>query len=746
MLSRERLGSIFKEIEKRNFGAGRAHPALNGGRIVRTKRDHPVHPWRLDLAKRTGGTFGMASEFTNPSKIGCSCATRRSRDAAATRNRSRWLPHALTPPQCENHLVIGRSSATLFLLFSFLAAAQPAKRHEILVRVLDDNNDPIQGLWIGATPTSPEAPFLNIGFPSTNDLGECTLGLPDGKYYISAIPIGSLDQQPEIHTDGTPGDPFIRTYYPSAAQKELAVPVVLAQDTVPAAPLVIRMLRQPTASLPVLPPIDQNSASLSGVVINQSTGAPLPHVHISLWTSESSENRPTLYYGAITKFDGTFSIAGMPPGPYGGTINRTGFVSPSPCCTLTLQAAEHNGNFKLALIPAGVITGRVSGPEGKPAQDIELIASGKMGRQTSSADSQGRFRIGGLSPGRYKLEASPLHFEHPSKQPNPPAKGAPPTRFIPTSFPVPVEVAAGTEVAGIEIQMTQAPVTRIRGRVTGVPPGTGVTLTLNGRLGGFSDILKPDGTFTWWDIDPGEYVVRAWDGIGIGSVHVDGSPVPNSAAMTISVAQENIDNIELRPRPPFQISGRVAHEGPAPQPLSIVKSLHLQGDQGGYDVNPSSDGHFNLKSVPPGRYQVKCDCNSSAYVKSLSLDAISIEGDILDLADGPENTSLIVLLSSRFAAISGTVQGDHSSLAGRKVALVPIGPAYNEQPRFAEIDSSGRYSFDSVIPANYKLAAVDEAYIKMLGADGLDLYKPGVKTVTLLPNQQTTLNLSTLRP
>ena len=103
-----------------------------------------------------------------------------------------------------------------------------------------------------------------------------------------------------------------------------------------------------------------------------------------------------------------------------------------------------------------------------------------------------------------------------------------------------------------------------------------------------------------------------------------------------------------------------------------------------------------------------CDCGRPAYVKSMWLGSAQIEGDILDLREGPAAATLRVLASSAFGAISGTVQGDRPPMAGLKVSLVSVSPGHDGPARFADIDVGARYSFDSVVPGDYKLAVVDD--------------------------------------
>ena len=112
----------------------------------------------------------------------------------------------------------------------------------------------------------------------------------------------------------------------------------------------------------------------------------------------------------------------------------------------------------------------------------------------------------------------------------------------------------------------------------------------------------------------------------------------------------------------------------------------------------------------------------------MRLGSTGIQGDILDLSGGSGGAALTVVVSSRFGSISGTVQGDRAATAGLRVALLAITPGYVRPPQSAGIGADGRYSFDSVVPGDYKLAVVAANDLVIQGADSLAEYDPVVET------------------
>jgi len=318
------------------------------------------------------------------------------------------------------------------------------------------------------------------------------------------------------------------------------------------------------------------------------------------------------------------------------------------------------------------------------------------------------------------------------------------THLSTARYPSRVEVRSGSDTGSIEIHLPRKPIVRVGGRVTGVPRGSQVTLTVNNLKGGFSDSPGADGTFEWWGLEPGKYVVRAREGVGSLPMWIDGARTPSSALVTITVAGANIDNLELRIRPPFDIPGSLDYERVVPQPPAAERWLLLIGLDWDRLADTaaavSGDGHFTLEYIPPGRYRVVCRCVSPAYVKSMRLGSSDIQGDILDLTEGSGGATLRVLVSSRFGDVSGSVPGERAAIAGLKVALVAVTPERDISPRFADIGANGRYSFDSVVPGSYRLAAVDENDLVIQGAEGLERYEGVVEMVTVHAGESCILN------
>ena len=125
------------------------------------------------------------------------------------------------------------------------ADSNPEKpqRFEIRGQLVDEAANAVEGILVRAEPVSPERPLLR-GSTYSDDHGEFKLSLPEGRYYLAANPIEELENQPEIHTDGTSGFPFGLTYYPGTRDKAAATTIVPRAGN--NAAIVIHLQRDPT--------------------------------------------------------------------------------------------------------------------------------------------------------------------------------------------------------------------------------------------------------------------------------------------------------------------------------------------------------------------------------------------------------------------------------------------------------------------------------------------------------------------
>jgi len=152
----------------------------------------------------------------------------------------------------------------------------------------------------------------------------------------------------------------------------------------------------------------EKPACLEGEVRNSVSGLPVQRAHVTL---RRFSNDGDVKYGATTNAEGKFTIAGLPPGSYAVSLQRVGFVALMDAVrnTVTLKDGERKDDFKVKLVPVGAISGRVLDADGQPVETIAVqVEQGGRTVRSGMTDDRGRFRIGGLTPGRYRVRAVPL--------------------------------------------------------------------------------------------------------------------------------------------------------------------------------------------------------------------------------------------------------------------------------------------------------------------------------------------------
>jgi len=499
------------------------------------------------------------------------------------------------------------------------------------------------------------------------------------------------------------------------------------------------MLAQPQ---PPTPPT--GNGSVSGLVTNSVTGAPLPRARVALIVLG---NTGPQNFGTVTNAEGKFTIEGLPPGRLVLNVDRVGFVAPATGNQLSdsqLRPDEKKEDVKLTLTPTGGISGRVLNAEGGAVHGAIVSLSGaQSGINPSTSDEKGQFRISSVPPGRYRVAANPAVMPFP---PEIRTDGTREVHYARTYYPDAltvkagqrVEVGAGVDATWIDIRLVRTPVVTLSGTVLDVPAGgkTVVRAVASAATGGgvqMAGNVKADGSFQIWQLDPGKYTVVA--------TNMTQGPGPQrglqSTPAETEVAGADIEHIELRMIPPFDVSCQLgfddakarevpmmpvrqggpgqppATQGAPPQPMPRRVMLRPEGQT---FVNPSpsmaqpieigADDSFTLEKLQPGRYRLAPMWG--VYVKSVTVGNTETEGDILDLRNGPAG-AVTVTLGSVMGEVSGVVSDSSGPAAGVRVVMMED-RSLGGIPMFAMSAGDGTYKFVAH-PGKYKLIAGDNEIV-----------------------------------
>ena len=485
--------------------------------------------------------------------------------------------------------------------------------------------------------------------------------------------------------------------------------------------------------------------AVSGQVSNAATGEPVRRALVSLRRIDMSPGVTNIQVTNTVTTDaaGRFAIAGIAPGKYRLSAERSGFITaqygsrgPGKAGNLlTLEPGQKSSDLAIRLTPHAVIAGHVLDEEGDPVASANVQVSRQQymqGRKQiaqmngTSTNDLGEYRLFGLVPGRYYVSAT--------TRPNP---MLPQTEdeYVTTFFPrttdvaaaAPIDVGPGAQLRNIDITLAKMHTVTVKGRVVNEvrPPASGETAprtNLNVMLsvrnamvagGGFTRgaSVTPQGTFEFRGVTPGSYFV-------VAAINAPGKSI--TARTAIQVGGVNLEGISLTIRGGVPVSGHLRVEGETTQSIASVRLLLQPADLGGLMFGPmptqqvKPDGSFQLDDVGADRYTVSlAGLPEGFYVKSVrsaNLDVLAAGLEIAGISPAP----LDVVLSPNAGQVAGTVLDSRTQKAAAMmmVVLVPQEKERREREAFyqtATTDFSGQFTFKSVAPGEYRVYAWEEA-------------------------------------
>ena len=412
------------------------------------------------------------------------------------------------------------------------------------------------------------------------------------------------------------------------------------------------------------------SGRISGRVVAADTGRPVKRARVFVTAVEVPGGR-----GVLTDDTGTYELTELPAGRYTLTVSKSGFVSlaygqrrPLQAGTpLQLADGEQLKGIEFRLPRGGVISGRIMDEDGEPVPgatvrvmryqylqgDRRLTPAG-----TGQTDDRGQYRVWGLMPGDYYVNAL-------TRLPN---------------------VGGGRGFGP-------------PGGPAGVGPGGGAVLMGRGGRGG---------------IDPGAIAAAAgaagvnpamFFGSGDDQEQVNYAPtyypsatsVNDARAVTVGVSQEVSDiNVSLQLVRTSRIAGRVMNPDGTPTNGGNVNlmpdSAAGRGAQIGqnYGSRIQRDGSFAIGNVPPGRYLLRA--RGEGDTPQFGTQPLSVDGG--DVGD------LTVVLAAG-ATITGTVSFQPGAAQVPEITQVRISAPTTDQTAFgpqanARVDKDGRFTLSGV--------------------------------------------------
>lgn len=463
-----------------------------------------------------------------------------------------------------------------------------------------------------------------------------------------------------------------------------------------------------------------SSGSVEGAVVNSDTGAGISGASVTL------ANSPSTSYQATSDAVGHFKIAGIPPGNYRTVVEKEGFAVPQFDLGSILNAGLRVDpgdpvKVEFKLTPFHTISGRVLGPDGKPAAGVEVSLNPNIGAENSITDAEGGFALGNIRLGSYTLMARPPKSATPEE-----AKGGTRTAIVTTYYPATAEQSLAEKIGfpsqgfsgEYEIRMQTAVVQRVRGIVLdeagkpspgaelgmlqlpeGSPAPLGLSMSSIGRttfaLGlrveprgtpEMTAVAGADGHFEFPAVRSGEWRISAAPHSGRTSGNAD-----------VSVGRADVDDAQIRLATPFRLIATVEQTATNPPLLPLGIATLINSDTNAYVRGgiSQSDG-LVFENILPGRYKILVKPGLSAQV---FLGEYEVTGQAFTAAANGPPLRLVLKQSA------GTVRGTVEKGDGATVVLFPQRVEGVALGQTAACGAGGSFEMTDVSPGDYYIAA-----------------------------------------
>jgi hypothetical protein len=493
---------------------------------------------------------------------------------------------------------------------------------------------------------------------------------------------------------------------------------------------------------------------VTGIVQNSVTGEPIPHALVEL----GGGSQKAVFTDSGGRFEFDQLRAGM---ILLASARKPGFLSPNEVDPTAILPLVHTGPDAAPVIlklgPESVIFGRAQKPDTEPVGYLTVqlflfeISDGRrkvVPMNSAQTNEEGEFRIAGLKPGIYYLQAGPRVV--------PTWTGAPGQRaheaaYRPVFYPgvpdlssaAPLQVSAGQQLEA-DLSLNPDPVFRISGTLVGVPPNDAagnvfprVTVLTRDNRSAATPIEADPGNEFHTKVPAGSYIVRA----DIDTPH---GPYGGNLPLTVQSDVSGL-NLMVAPAPEVRVEVSVQRThgdaNTANRAQAQVNVHFISQDTKGATFE-SAFNEGSIQGLEPGAYNVEITpLNSNLYVDSTQCGGVDLLRD--NLMVGAGTPPIRVSLRDDGGTLAGNVVSDGHAAVGSVLMIPDRAP---KQIKIAMTGNNGQFKSPKLAPGDYTVVAFDSVTaIEYANPEAMTPYLANAIHVSIATNVESRVSVNLIQ-
>ena len=551
------------------------------------------------------------------------------------------------------------------------------------------------------------------------------------------------------------------------------------------------------------------TARLRGRVLSVESGGPVRRAQVRITSPDIGSK------SAMTDAEGRYEFRDLPAGRFSLMANKAGYVTVQYGQTrpfesgkpIDLSEGQTLDKADISMPRGSAISGRLVDEFGDPVVDaivnaMRSVWSGGRRRlqptgRTAMTNDLGQFRIYGLSPGDYYVNATfrggDMGIEMAAMATamgvgagaGGPVGSNPNSGYAPTYFPgtangseaQKISVAVGQEAQNTDFALLPVKLVKITGTIIsseGKPvegsminalPRNGDAPGMMMMMGGNARSDK-NGNFTIPNLAPGEYTLQSrslqimTSGSGdnmmfTARVGGDSGAEAEMGSLPITVGSEDLSNVVIVTTKGATASGRLTFDdGSKPPSLTNIRvsasAADAEGPMIGFGApgTVKADGTFELKGLSGARIFRVANLPPGWMLKSVRVNGNDMTDSGIDFKPGEAINGIEVALTSKLTEVNGTVKDASQQVKDYTVVIFADEPQKWALPNSryvtgARPDQEGRFQIKNLPPGGYYATAVDYLAQGEWGdPDVLERLKPNATSFSVKEGETKTLNLT----